>query len=152
MSNRSQSSCFHLQNPGVKLPRGNWSLGYGIKNQMASGLWHKIIVWLPGGGTAASRSPANSVCYQGFGRLPFQHVENVISIFCFKKIMNGAWLGGSGGWKVVPYTKRVTGSIPSQDTYLGWGLIQSECVWETTNWCFSLSPSLSLFLSPFLYL
>lgn len=27
--------------------------------------------------------------------------------------------GGSVGWSIIPYTKKVVGSIPGQDTYLG---------------------------------
>ena len=47
-----------------------------------------------------------------------------------------------------PVHGKVRSSIPSQERYLrckfdSW----SGCVWEATNWCFSLSPCLSLSLS-----
>ena len=45
------------------------------------------------------------------------------------------WLG----WCIIPYTKKVTGSIPSQGTYLGCGFDPRwGRVWEATDHCFSL--------------
>ena len=50
------------------------------------------------------------------------------------------------GWlswlKHRPISQKVVGSIPGQDTYLDCRFNpQSECMWEATHWCFSLSLS-----------
>ena len=56
------------------------------------------------------------------------------------------WLGCSVGWSVVPYTKRVVGSISGQGIYLGFESDpQLGGMWEATDQCFSLmsmTPSL----------
>ena len=44
--------------------------------------------------------------------------------------------------------QKFAGLIPGQDTCLGCGFVpQSSCMWEATNWCFSLSLLLSLLSS-----
>lgn len=50
----------------------------------------------------------------------YHHQDNKIQVILFNKsnIKNLILLGGSVVWRIVPYTKRLRGSIPRQGTYL----------------------------------
>ena len=61
------------------------------------------------------------------------------------KVYSSALAGGSVGWLIISYAKRLRGSIPSQGTYLGCSFNPwLKCVQETTNCVSHINVSLSL--------
>ena len=64
------------------------------------------------------------------------------------KVYSSALAGGSVGWLIISYAKRLRGSIPSQGTYLGCSFNPwLKCVQETTDCVSHINVSLSLSLS-----
>ena len=64
----------------------------------------------------------------------------------FSKVLRTAVASGSVGWSIVSCPEGLW--VRFTVMYLGCGLDPgSRCVWEATDWCFSLSPSLPSSLS-----
>ena len=57
-------------------------------------------------------------------------VLRYIDIIAFKNMTTWPGLGESVGWSIIPYTKRIVGSIPSQGTYLDFDRIPSQGVYR----------------------